>query len=115
MQKLYSSVTGIAQGTELLFSDHENDGPMWAGEGPREVVLKVDYGGRFKERPAVFVSLAMIDGAHWTNQRIELKAQAISRSSFEIHFKTWADTKIARAAASWMAIGDAAGEGDWDV
>lgn len=115
MQKLYSSVTGVDQGTELLFSDHENEGPMWSGEGPREVIKKVEFASKFKERPVVHVSLSMIDGANWTNQRIEIKSQAISRSSFEIVFKTWGDTKVARAAVSWLAIGDAAGEGDWDV
>ncbi|WP_369094744.1 H-type lectin domain-containing protein [Candidatus Rhodobacter oscarellae] len=32
----------------------------------------------------------------------------VSTTGFEIVFETWSDTKIGRAAASWMAVGQTA-------
>lgn len=115
LHKIYSSVTGIAQGRVSLFADYEDEGEMWAGEGPRSCVIAVEFDEKFKLPPSVEVNLSMLDSAEWTNQRFDLSVQNITETGFEILFKTWGDTKIARAAATWMAIGDAYGEGDWQV
>jgi hypothetical protein len=38
----------------------------------------------------------------------------VSPTGFNIRFKTWGDTKIARASVNWGAIGAAIGDDDWD-
>jgi hypothetical protein len=49
-----------------------------------------------------------------TNQRAETVVENITENGFDIVFRTWGDTKIARARASWMAIGGAEAEDNWD-
>ena len=49
------------------------------------------------------------------NQRAEIMAENISREGFEIVFKTWGDTKVARVAASWTAFGPTEYDDDWDL
>jgi len=39
----------------------------------------------------------------------------VTATGFEIVFRTWADTRIARIRADWIAIGPARDEEDWDV
>ncbi|MEC8667985.1 MAG: H-type lectin domain-containing protein [Pseudomonadota bacterium] len=34
---------------------------------------------------------------------------------FDIVFRTWGDSRIARARVGWMAIGEVGAPGDWDV
>ena len=115
MKKLYSSVTGVDQGSVQLFSDFEDDGDMWSGTGERQRVVSVTFSEEFKTKPAVFVALEMLDLHKQSNHRVVTKAQNISLSGFEVAFKTWGDTRIARASAAWMAIGDVKGDEDWDI
>lgn len=115
MRKIYSAVTGVDQGTVQLFSDFEYNGPMWSGEGDRQVSVPVIFSEKFKSPPAVFVNLQMFDFGQQRNQRAEIQARDITTEGFNIHFQTWSDTKIARASAAWMAIGDAWAEDDWDI
>jgi H-type lectin domain len=115
MKRIYSSVTGIDQGSAALFSDFEHGGEMWTGKGPRSSSVPVLFSEPFKLVPAVFVSLEMWDMDSKTNQRAEITAENIELVGFDLMFKTWGDTKIARARAAWMAIGEVMGEDDWDV
>lgn len=115
MKKLYTSVLGISSGTISLFTDFETDGEMWTGEGPRERIVSVVFDNEYKLPPTVHVSLSMIDAANWANQRWEMSVQDISEHGFDISFKTWGDTRIARASATWMAIGEVKGDGDWQI
>lgn len=115
MKKLYASVTGIEQGAVQLFSDFADDGPMWSGTGAREAVVEVLFSKPFKNEPSVQISLQMIDAKNSANLRYDLSPFDIREESFKIRFKTWSDTQIARAVASWIAIGEAPGEGDWEV
>ena len=45
----------------------------------------------------------------------ELVAENVTETGFDIVFRTWSDSRIARLRASWMAIGDLPFEDDWDV
>ncbi|MFC3117585.1 H-type lectin domain-containing protein [Jhaorihella thermophila] len=47
--------------------------------------------------------------------RAELVAENITPQRFEIVFRTWADTRVARLRVAWMAIGELADDNDWDV
>lgn len=113
--KRFSGPIGIEQGSKILFSDYAHDGAMWTGSGPREVRHAQDFKEHFTEAPVVTVSVSMWDIAHQTNSRVDITAENITARGFVIVFRTWADTRIARIRADWMAIGRTRDEDDWDV
>ena len=115
LKKLYSAVLGIEQGKTTLFSDFQNEGEMWAQTGERELRMPVTFSEAFRQEPTVYASLDIFDFSNIANIRYEITSENITRGGFDIVFKTWGDTKIARARASWMALGAVNGEGDWDV
>jgi hypothetical protein len=111
----FSGLIGIEQGSKILFSDFAHDGAMWTGNGPREVRQSETFKEAFLEPPAVSVGISMWDIDHKTNSRIDISAEKITAAGFDIVFRTWADTRIARIRADWMAIGLVRDEDDWDV
>lgn len=115
MKRIARGMLGVLQGTATLFSDFESEGEMWTGSGPRERRTPVRFSEPFLQPPAVHVSLSMIDSERRHNQRLDLSAAKITAVGFEIVFKTWDDSKVARARASWLALGEVASDDDWDV
>ena len=113
--KRFSGPIGIEQGTKVLFSDFAHDGAMWTGSGPREVSNQETFSDAFAEPPVVKLGISMWDIDHATNSRVDISAENVTENGFEIVFRTWADTRIARIRADWMAIGQARDEDDWDV
>ena len=88
---------------------------MWSGSGPRETRLAVRFSELFRDVPVVHLAMSMWDTDGDTNQRADLRAEAITDAGFEIVFRTWGDSRVARIRADWMAIGEVAGEDDWDL
>ena len=39
----------------------------------------------------------------------------VNSEGFVIVFRTWADTRVARIRADWLAIGELSAEDDWNV
>lgn len=113
--KRLNGLIGIQQGSKILFSDFAHDGAMWTGSGPREVRQKETFREAFVAPPAVTVGISMWDIDHKTNSRVDLSAENVTETGFELVFRTWADTRIARIRADWLAIGPAKDEDDWDV
>ncbi|MFV2038234.1 MAG: H-type lectin domain-containing protein, partial [Paracoccaceae bacterium] len=99
----------------VLFSDFENDGVMWAGDGARKNRTKVKFGEAFRAPPSVQVSLSMWDLDQKTNPRADISATDVSATGFTLLFQTWGDTRIARVRADWLAIGEMADGDEWDV
>lgn len=104
---------GVANGDAEIFSAFEDGAPMWTGQGPRVEHSAVTFDHAFLEPPSVHVSVSMWDMACGANQRAEIRAVNITPGGFEIQFRTWGDTRVARISASWMAIGPVAYEDDW--
>jgi len=117
MRRLEGHLVGVDAGSVVLFSDFEGGGEMWSGQGPREKRAPVAFAEAFRAPPSVFVALDMWDFDRAANLRADIRAEAVTATGFEIVFRTWGDTRIARARASWQAIGAlAAGDGDgWDL
>lgn len=88
---------------------------MWTGEGPRMVRHPVRFDDPFLESPAVHVAIGMWDIADGANQRADISAENVTPAGFEIVFRTWGDTRVARVRAEWLAIGPVPYEGDWDL
>lgn len=115
MKHLRGSLIGIAQGEEVVFSDFEKGGEMWAGQGPRERRREIRFENPFREPPTVQVNLSMWDLDADTIMRGDLVAENISSDGFDIVFRTWSDTRVARLRAGWTAIGEVPTEDDWDI
>lgn len=115
MQIINSARVGIAQGSVDLFSDYQEGGDMWTGEGARSRSQWVAFDHPFAALPAVHVTLTLwdMDSAH--NVRADLTAENVSVAGFDAVFRTWLDTRVARVRISWLAIGEMGHEDDWDV
>ena len=115
MIKLTNTTIGIDQGDDVLFSDYEDGGEMWTGGGSRQRVRKVKFKDPFKVPPAVHVSLSMWDMDSATNARADVTAEKITEKGFELVFRTWGDSRVARVRAAWMAVGPMAHDDDWNL
>lgn len=116
MRRIRTHRLGVDQGSQVLFSDFEHDGQMWTGEGAREFRLPVTFkDGGFSDAPMVQVGMSMWDLDQKTNQRMDIAAESITRLGFEIVFRTWGDTRVARVRADWIAMGEVEDEDDWTL
>ncbi|MCL4107748.1 UNVERIFIED_CONTAM: hypothetical protein GTU68_022209 [Idotea baltica] len=88
---------------------------MWSGDGEREVVQTVTFSENFRSVPVVNVGISMWDVDVSTNLRADILAQNITVSGFDIVFKTWGDSKLARIRASWTAFGEVQEADDWTL
>jgi hypothetical protein len=102
------------QDSLLLFDHVETRGPMWCGDGRREVAASVPFHRPFSGVPSVQVSIRMIDGDAKSNLRLDLSVSEVDAARFIVTARTWSDTRIGRLAVSWFAIGERAAE-DEDV
>ena len=111
----FANGLGLEQGSQILFSDFVDDGVMWTGSGPREVRQTQSFAKGFIAPPVVTCSISMWDIAHQSNSRVDLSAESVSAAGFEIVFRTWGDTRVARVRVEWLAIGPIRDEDAWDV
>jgi len=61
------------------------------------------------------VTLEMLDLNNDTNYRVMTAAENTTAAGFDLVFRTWGDTRVARANCSWLAIGEAKAADDWDI
>ena len=115
MKRLDSHLIGMDQGDNILFSDFEDGGDMWTGTGPRVRRKRVEFSQSFAQVPMVHCALSMWDMDSETNARADTGAENITETGFEIVFRTWGDTRVARARVRWMAIGPLPHEDDWEL
>lgn len=115
MKRITSGSLGIVRGSRILFSDFVNDGPMWAGEGPRESRQIVIFPEPFAEAPEVMVSISLWDFDQRTNTRADISAENVTARGFQMVFRTWGDTRVARVRADWLALGAVHSEDNWDI
>ncbi|MEL7298759.1 MAG: H-type lectin domain-containing protein [Pseudomonadota bacterium] len=115
MKRLRNHLIGVDQGEHVLFSHFEEDGPMWSGKGPRVVKTPVTFAEPFRAPPSVQVALSMWDMDNAANSRADMRAEAVTVSGFELIFRTWGDTRVARVRANWTAIGELRQADEWDL
>ncbi|TCP63070.1 H-type lectin domain-containing protein [Rhodovulum bhavnagarense] len=115
MKKIEGRLLGIDQGSVLMFSDFETGGIMWTGTGPRVSRRKIAFSEAYGVPPAVWVGISMWDLDQKTNQRADIQAERITCEGFELVFRTWADTRVARIRADWIAMGPVTGPDDWQL
>jgi hypothetical protein len=115
MRKLRGHSLGIDQGEHQLFSDFENGGDMWTSTGPRERRERIDFSEKFLTPPVVQVSLSLWDISNSANLRADLGAENVTEDGFDLVFRTWQDSQIARVRMGWIAFGEVDDEDSWDV
>lgn len=115
MKRLRNHLIGVDQGEQVLFSDFNDGGEMWTGQGPRERRSKITFSQGYRAAPAVQVSISLwdVDGA--TVVRSDVQAEAITAEGFDIVFRTWGDTRVARVRVSWIAIGELTDADEWQL
>lgn len=113
--KRFGSALGVDQGSLVLFTDFADGGVMWTGSGQREVRHIQSFVDGFVEPPVVTIGLSMWDIASQSNSRVDIAAENVTATEFEIVFRTWGDTRVARVRASWLAIGATRGDDVSDV
>ncbi len=113
--KIRNHLVGVDQGSCVLFSDFEHDGDMWAGTGPRAHRQPVEFSEVFRAPPAVQVTLSMWDMDQKTNTRADITAENVTEAGFDIVFRTWGDTRVARVRADWLAIGEVRHSDEWEL
>ncbi|MCA0871569.1 H-type lectin domain-containing protein [Seohaeicola saemankumensis] len=115
MKQFSNHRIGIDQGDVALFSDFQNGGEMWTGTGPRECRKKIKFSDSFRSPPAVQVAISLWDVDTDTAVRAEVLADRVTKTGFDVVFRTWLDTRVARVRVAWTAIGELHHEDDWDV
>ncbi len=115
MKRLSNPRTGIQQGEIELFADFKDGGDMWTGTGARERRKGILFDEVFASVPSVQVSISLWDMDTSAAIRAELVAEKVSKHGFDIVFRTWADSKVARVRVAWTVIGELPYEDDWDI
>jgi hypothetical protein len=79
-------------------------------KGIRTLRLRISFKPPFKRKPEIAVSLRLIDLGDHDNpheiKRLEVYALNEDKDGFELYFKTWEDSKVYNAAATWIAFGE---------
>jgi len=115
MKIINSTLVGIDQGDVVLFSDFEDGGDMWTGSGARERRRPVQFSEAFRSTPVVHTSISLWDVDTKSAVRVEVTAENVAPGGFDIVFRTWLDTRVARVRVAWMAIGAVSHEDDWEL
>ncbi len=114
MKKISGHLLGIDQGDIQIFADFETGGPMWVSEGSRERRAKVRFAEPFREPPIVHVSFSLLDMSTGPSIRADISSENVTRQGFDLMFRTWADSRVARINASWIAFGKIGDPDGWD-
>lgn len=115
MKRLRNHLIGIDQGNTVIFSDFEHGGDMWTGKGPRDRRKDITFSEPFRSTPIVQVAITMWDVDNKTPLRADASAEEISTEGFQLVFRTWGDTRVARVRIGWTAMGELHQAGDWDL
>ena len=113
MQRLQNHLIGVDRGEVSLFADYQTGGEMWTGNGPRTRREPVAFSQAFRKPPVVQTWISLWDISTESAVRAEIVAEAVTSEGFEIVFRTWADTRVARIRAAWTAIGELPHDDDW--
>jgi len=115
MKKLRSLIVGVDSGDEVLFEDFEDGGEMWTGRGQRERRRRIKFSEKYLSQPTVQLSISLWDMDAGSVLRADVVAEAVTEKGFDMVFRTWGDTKVARVRIAWTALGELEDSDAWDV
>jgi hypothetical protein len=110
-QKLPGSQWIIQSGKMNIPDGHPKRAEFREGsyKGIKTIVIPITFDTPYKKPPRVVVSLQKIDLGNPvgpTINRLEVYADSVGLKGFDLTFKTWEDSKVFDAAASWIAFGE---------
>ena len=82
------------------------DWDLHKGHGPRTFKATISFPSAFRVPPTVVVSLTMFDIASGQNARLMTYVHEAEHDKFTIAYRTWNNTWVNEARASWIAYGD---------
>lgn len=115
MKRLRNHLIGVDQGDPVLFADFNDGGDMWTGQGPRERRRHVPFAEPYRAPPAVHLTISLWDVDASSVVRSDIQAEDITTDGFDMVFRTWGDTKVARVRVSWIAIGELVDADEWQL
>ena len=77
---------------------------MMDGRGERSVTIHINFDKKYEKIPKVMVSISLLDTEKNTNLRINVYAEHINTSGFDLIIYTWDDTRIFRIKATWISF-----------
>lgn len=80
--------------------------PGWnllEGSGERQSDKFVQFPREFAETPMVVVSLAGLDVGNDANTRLIVSDKSVTKTGFEVDFRTWGDTHVYSVNVIWVA------------
>ena len=77
---------------------------MMNSRGERSITKHIEFDVKFKKTPKVMVSINLFDTDRGTNLRVNVYAEHINTSGFDLRIATWDDTKLYRLRASWISF-----------
>lgn len=85
--------------------DDGGGGFMWAGSGPRDRIVHIDFPKAFEAKPTVVVGLTGLDAAsqNASSVRLNVGVQNVTERGFDVKFTTWADSRFWSAHVTWIA------------
>ncbi len=88
---------------------------MWRGKGPRQSRAAVTFSEPYLTPPHVKVSISMWDISNKSNIRADVQAENITAHGFDVVFRTWADTQVARLRVAWTSFGELPQDEGWEL
>ena len=82
---------------------------------PARARQSVTFSEAFRDTPMVQASVSLWDVDAASAVRAEVVPENVTEYGFDIVFRTWADTRVARMRIAWMAIGELPNEDDWEL
>ena len=82
MRRFRGHIVGVDRGSVMMFSDFEDGGAMWTGQGPRELRRVVEFDTAYQDTPVVHVAMSMWDFDHKHNMRADISAEMVNPEGF---------------------------------
>jgi hypothetical protein len=108
IRRVHRTIAQVERQTVQIGEVDSKDVPGFSqlskGDQDREVSVHVPFKPPFTARPKVVVSLQKIDVYDPKGiPRICVEARKIEPDGFHLYFRTWRDSTVYNAAASWVA------------
>ncbi|KAI9713377.1 MAG: hypothetical protein M1812_006655 [Candelaria pacifica] len=73
-------------------------------EQDMHIIRHVSFYHKYEEAPSVICYLVSIDSSKDRNHRMQVEALSTTKSGFELHFRSWADSIVYELEAEWVAF-----------
>ena len=77
---------------------------MMNSRGEPSITKHIEFDVKFKKAPKVMVSISLLDTERDTNLRVNVYAEHINTSGFDLRIAIWDDTQLYRLRSSWISF-----------